>query len=165
MNKGKLTFFCGKMGAGKTTMSRKLAQEQNAVLLSEDEWLSSLYPNSIKTLDDYIEYSRRLKPKMKQLVQSILLTGTNVVMDFPANTVQQREWLKSIFLESQASHELIYLDQSNEVCLARIAQRRIAQPERAETDTAEMFEQVTKFFTAPSTSEGFNITLLRTNAL
>lgn len=160
MNKGKLTFFCGKMGAGKTTKSRVLAEERNAVLLSEDEWLSSLYPNSIKTLDDYIEYSRRLKPKMKQLVQSILLTGTNVVMDFPANTVQQREWFKNIFLECQASHELIYLDQPNEVCLARIAQRRIAQPERAETDTSEMFERVTKFFVAPSTSEGFNITVV-----
>lgn len=45
MSKGVLTFFCGNMGAGKSTKSREISQERNAVLLSEDEWLSSVYPN------------------------------------------------------------------------------------------------------------------------
>jgi predicted kinase len=164
MNKGVLTFFCGKMGAGKTTKSREISQERNAVLLTEDEWLSSIYPNSIKTLDDYIEYSGRLKPQMKKLVQSILASGTNVVMDFPANTIPQREWFKSIFSELQAPHELIYIDQSNEICLGQIAKRRIEQPQRAATDTEEMFELVTKYFVAPTADEGFNITVISANA-
>ena len=164
MSKGVLTFFCGKMGSGKTTRSREISQERNAVLLSEDEWLSSVYPNSIKTLDDYIEYSSRLKPQMKKLVQSILASGTNVVMDFPANTIPQREWFKSIFSEIQALHELIYIDQPNEVCLRRIAQRRIEEPQRAATDTEEMFELVTKYFVAPTSDEGLNITVVASNA-
>ncbi len=44
---GTLYFFYGKMGAGKSTKSKQLAIEKHAVLLSEDEWLSSLYPNQI----------------------------------------------------------------------------------------------------------------------
>jgi hypothetical protein len=42
---GKLFFFCGKMRAGKTTKSKKIAHDRNAVLISEDEWLelSELY--------------------------------------------------------------------------------------------------------------------------
>jgi predicted kinase len=164
MNKGVLTFFCGKMGAGKTTKSREISQERNAVLLSEDEWLSSVYPNSIKTLSDYIEYSGQLKPQMKKLVQSILISGANVVMDFPANTIQQREWFKTIFSEIQAAHELVYIDQPNEICLAQIAKRRIEQPERAATDTEEMFELVTKYFVAPTADEGFNTTVIIVNA-
>ncbi len=60
MDKGVLTFFCGKMGAGKTTKAREISQKRNAVLLSEDEWLASIYPNSIKSLEDYIKYSGRL---------------------------------------------------------------------------------------------------------
>jgi len=164
MNKGVLTFFCGKMGAGKTTKSREISQERNAVLLSEDEWLSSVYPNSIKTLSDYIEYSGQLKPQMKKLVQSILISGANVVMDFPANTIQQREWFKTIFSEIQAAHELVYIDQPNEICLAQIAKRRIEQPERAATDTEEMFELVTKYFVAPTADEGFNTTVITVNA-
>ncbi|MCD1589084.1 ATP-binding protein [Halomonas sp. IOP_14] len=164
MKKGVLTFFCGKMGAGKTTKSREISQERNAVLLSEDEWISSIYPNSIKTLDDYIEYSGRLKPQMKKLVQSILASGTNVVMDFPANTIPQREWFKSIFSEIQAPHELIYIDQPNAICLGQIAKRRIEHPQRAATDTEEMFELVTKHFVAPTLDEGFNTTVVVANA-
>ena len=164
MNKGVLTFFCGKMGAGKTTKSREISQERNAVLLTEDEWLSSIYPNSINTLEDYIEYSGRLKPQMKKLVQSILASGSNVVMDFPANTIPQREWFKSIFSEIQAPHELIYIDQPNEICLGQIAKRRIEQPQRAATDTEEMFEMVTKYFVAPTPDEGFNTTVISANA-
>lgn len=164
MKKGVLTFFCGKMGAGKTTKSLEVSQEQNAVLLSEDEWLASIYPDSIKTLEDYVEFSGRLKPQMKKLVQSILVSGANVVMDFPANTIAQRKWLRSIFSEIQAPHELIYIDQSNDICLERIAKRRTEQPQRAATDTEELFLQVTKYFVAPTPDEGFNITLVSKNA-
>lgn len=164
MNKGVLTFFCGKMGAGKTTKSREIAQKRNAILLSEDEWLESIYPNSIESLEDYIKYSGRLKPQMKKLVQSILVAGTDVVMDFPANTIPQREWFRSIFSEIQAPHELIYIDQPNEVCIEQIAKRRTEQPERAATDTEEMFELVTKYFVAPTPDEGFNITVIAVNA-
>lgn len=164
MSKGVLTFFCGKMGAGKTTKSRETAQKRNAVLISEDEWLASLYPNSIVSLEDYIKYSGRLKPQMKQLVQSILISGTDVVMDFPANTIAQREWFRGIFSEIQASHELIYIDQSNEVCIEQIEKRRTEQPERGATDTKEMFELVTKHFVAPTADEGFNTKVVKGNA-
>lgn len=164
MNKGVLTFFCGKMGAGKTTKSLEVAHERNAVLLSEDEWLASVYPDSIKTLEDYVKYAGRLKPQMKKLTQSILAAGTNVVMDFPANTISQREWFKSIFSEIQASHELIYIDQPNEICLGQIAKRRIEEPQRAATDTEEMFELVTKYFVAPTPDEGFNTIIITAHA-
>jgi len=107
MSKGLLVFFCGKMGAGKTTQSQKIAKQRQAVLLSEDEWLASLYPDSIATLQDYINYSARLKPQIKTLVQSILAAGVDVVMDFPANTHAQRMWFKAIFSAHQAPHQLI----------------------------------------------------------
>jgi len=164
MKQGMLVFFCGKMGAGKTTRSRVIARENNAVLLSEDEWLESLYPNKIASLKDYIEYSKQLKPQIKKLVQIILVTGTNVVMDFPANTISQREWLKSIFSEIEAPHELVYIALSNEDCLRQIEKRRAQQPERAQTDTKEMFQQVTKYFVEPQPEEGFNITRVERNA-
>ncbi|MCB2183772.1 MAG: ATP-binding protein [Desulfobulbaceae bacterium] len=35
--KGTLFFFCGKMGAGKSTYSKNLANELSAVFLSEDD--------------------------------------------------------------------------------------------------------------------------------
>lgn len=158
MNKGTLIFFCGKMGSGKSTKSKQIALERNAVLLSEDEWLESIYPNRITSLEDYVKYSNLLKPQIKKLVQSILATATDVVMDFPANTVSQRAWFRSIFLEAQAPHHLIYIDVPDKLCLEQIEKRRSEQPERAATDTVEMFEQVTKYFTEPTAQEGFNTT-------
>lgn len=152
------------MGAGKSTKSKEIALKRNAVLLSEDEWLASLYPNKISSLEDYIKYSSRLKPQIKKLVQSILVAGTDVVMDFPANTLLQREWFRKIFTEINAPHSLIFIDVPNEICLKQIEERRTAQPERATTDTAEMFEQVTKHFAEPTPREGFNITRVSSNA-
>jgi len=68
-----LIFFCAKMGAGKSTKSKELALENNAVLLSEDEWLSILYPKQISSFDDHIKYSALLRPLIKSLIQKILL--------------------------------------------------------------------------------------------
>ena len=153
-NKATLIFLCGKMGAGKTTKSKQLAKEYNAVLLSEDEWLSTLYPQQIATFDDYIELSRRLKPLIKAHVQNILSTDTNVVMDFPANTRLQRKWFKELSEEIDAKPMLVYLDISNEQCLKQVAQRRIEQPERAQFDTEAVFNQVTQYFEEPNDDEG-----------
>src|SRR5690606_34543834 len=96
--------------------------------------------------------------------QSILAAGTNVVMDFPANTIPQRDWSKSIFYEIQAPHELIYIDQSNQICLGQIAKRRTEQPQRAATDTEARIKLVTKYFVAPTSDEGFNTTVIAANA-
>lgn len=160
MSKGVLTFFCGKMGAGKTTKAREIAGSTNAVLMSEDEWLAAVYPGKIASLDDYLGYSALLKPQIKKLVQSILTAGADVVMDFPGNTPSQRQWFRGVFSEIQAPHNLIYIDLPNHVCKAQVAQRRIEQPERSATDTEAMFEQVTKYFVPPAVDEGFHITVV-----
>jgi len=156
-SKGTLTFFCGKMGAGKSTISKALAVEKNAVLLSEDDWLSAHYPDQISSFDNYLKYSKLIKPFVKTHVQQIINTGTNVVMDFPANTGKQRSWFKQLCAEVACDHELIFLDISDAQCLSQIAKRRTEQPERAQFDNEAIFNHVTKFFETPSASEKLNI--------
>lgn len=151
------------MGAGKSTISQQLASDRKAVLISEDEWLAALYPDQIASFEDYIKFSGRLKPLVKSHVQNILCSGTSVVMDFPANTVSQRQWFKAIVAEIDAPHELNYLDTSEEICLEQIAQRRIERPERAKFDTEDVFHYVTSFFEEPSAEEGLNIKRIERN--
>ncbi len=160
MTQGKLLFFCGKMGAGKSTKSHSVAIQYNAVLISEDEWLSAHFPSQIQTFDDYITYSSLIKPFIKQHVQRILSTGANVVMDFPANTIRQRQWFLSLCLEQGCDHELLYLNVSDEQCLSQLDNRRKEQPQRAHFDTAEIFHHVTQYFEPPSVEEGLNLTLV-----
>lgn len=154
---GTLYFFCGKMGAGKSTKSKQIAIDKHAVLLSEDEWLSALYPNQINSFEDFLKFSAQIKPLVRKHVQNILSVGTNVVMDFPANTKNQRKWFLDMVFDVKASHQLIYLNLTNEQCLRQMAQRRNEQPERADFDTKAMFTYVTNFFEPPEASEGLNI--------
>ncbi len=138
-------------------MSVDISRENNAVLLNEDDWLTQTYPNQITNFDEYLKFSRQIKPLVKKLAQSILLTGTNVVMDFPANTVSQRDWFKTLVSEIDAPHEMIYLEASNEICLRHIAKRKVEQPERASFDTEEVFLQVTQYFEEPVETEKINV--------
>ncbi|GAA5214206.1 AAA family ATPase [Corallincola platygyrae] len=157
---GKLTFFCGKMGAGKSTLSKKLAVEHQAVLISEDEWLAAHYSEQLQSFDDYRKYSHIIKPFIKEHVQQILRAGTSVVMDFPANMVRQRAWFKLLCDEVGCEHELVYLNVSHEQCLEQIAKRRIEQPERAQFDTEEIFMLVTQYFEPPSEDEELNVSIV-----
>lgn len=164
MKIGTLVLLAGKMGAGKSTKSKQISQERNAVLISEDEWLSKLYPKQIASFNDYLHYSSLLKPLVKPHVVNILKTGADVVMDFPANTVNQRKWFKEIVSEANSPNELIYLNVSNDICLRQIEKRRVENPERAIYDTEAMFNEVTKYFQEPNQSEGFNIKVVGQNA-
>lgn len=154
---GTLIFFCGKMGAGKSTLSTKIARERGAVLLSEDEWLAALYPGEIKDFNDYLGYSSRLKPLLRAHVEKLLLAGITVVLDFPGNTRKQRAWFKEIYSVYGVPHELYYVAVDDEVCLKQLKQRQKEQPERARFDTEEVFRMVTGYFEPPVESEGFNV--------
>ncbi|BAZ40265.1 shikimate kinase [Calothrix sp. NIES-4101] len=159
--KGTLIFFCGKMGAGKSTLSRQISQELNAIILSEDDWLSTLYPEEIQDFDDCLKYANRLKQLLKSHIINMLNSGISVVMDFPANTKNQRAWFKDIFFDQDIPHRLIYLDVDDKTCLEQIAKRRETNPERSQFDTEEVFHHVTSFFQPPSTDEGFAIEVIK----
>ena len=157
MSQTTLYFFCGKMSAGKPTRARRLAEAEKAVLFSEDEWLEMLYPEQIKTLDDYLQYSARLRPVVGRHVKNLLTTGTTVVLDFPANTIRQRAWFKCLYEDSSAEGKLLYLKVSDAICLERLRKRRAEQPDRQRFDNEQFFQQVTQYFREPAPSEGFNI--------
>lgn len=160
-NVATLYFYAGKMGAGKSTHSLQLAKEIKAVHISEDEWLTALYPDQISNFEDYLKFASRIKPLLSKHIQQILTSGTDVVLDFPANTCQQREWFKQLFENAHAKHQLIYIDADDEVCLQQIKHRRIEQPARARFDTEAMFHHVTQYFEAPQPQEGFTIQIIR----
>lgn len=157
MDLGKLFFFCGKMGAGKSTMAREVAARHRAVCISEDDWLAAHYPDQIHTFDDYLRFSSQIKPFIKSHVQQLLQSGTPVVMDFPGNTVRQRGWFVALCNEIGAGHQLIYLDHSDQSCLANIAKRRQEQPHRASFDTEAVFYHVSQFFEPPGENEQLKV--------
>lgn len=157
MSKGTLYIFCGKMASGKSTLAKRIAQQNSSTLISEDELLGTLYPDQVVDVSSYIEFSGKVKLAIKRLLIDLLNNGTSIVLDFPANTVIQRKWIRDIVVQAGAHSEFHYLNCSDGICKAQLKERAVTEPERHATDTEEMFNAISRYFEAPSDDEGFDI--------
>ncbi|KPW69067.1 hypothetical protein ALP68_02530 [Pseudomonas ficuserectae] len=156
----KLHLLCGKIASGKSTLAKSLAAEYSAILLSEDQWLSRLYPDEIKSVSDYVRLAHRIRDIIGPLVIDMLKSDICLVLDFPANTLADREWLLSLAEDAQVKHRLHYLDVEDDICLARLHARN----EKADHDfaaTDEQFKLITGYFCVPDTEEGLDILIHR----
>ena len=151
-----LHLIAGKIGAGKSTLARKLAQQPATLLISEDHWTSHLFADRLKTIDDYRLLSARLRAAMAPHIVAILGLGLSVVLDFPANTPTQRAWMRGLIDEAKVAHELHLLDMPDALCLERL-RRRNASGEHPFQVTDEQFAQFTRYFVPPSPDENFNV--------
>ena len=149
-----LHMLCGKIAAGKSTLCGQLAQAERTVMISEDPWIDKLYGPELRTLADYFEPCDRLRSTLAPHIVDLLRAGVLVVLDFHANTVRARQWMRALFEEAGASHQLHFLDVPDEVCRARMHTRRAAGG--SGLSDAE-FDHVKSFFVPPSESEGFNV--------
>jgi predicted kinase len=146
--------LCGKIAAGKTTLSSRLGEAEKTIVISEDRWIDQLYRSELRTLGDYFERSARLRATLGPHVVALLRAGVSVVLDFHANTVDSRRWMRSLFEEAGASHQLHFLDVPDDICRARMHARRASGGDGV--SDAE-FDHVTSFFVAPDASEGFDV--------
>ncbi|MGR2679683.1 AAA family ATPase [Chromobacterium haemolyticum] len=151
-----LHLVCGKIAAGKSTLTRNLAKQARTVLISEDEWLAQLYPGEIRTMTDYVRRSQSLKQALTAHIAALLRQGLSVVLDMPANTLDSRRWMRELIDASGAAHQLHLLDVSDEACKARLRQRNAKGSHPFSVSEAE-FDHITRYFVPPSPQEGFNV--------
>ena len=151
-----LYLLCGKIGAGKSTLARRLASRPATVLISEDHWTSTLFADQLETIEDYGRLSARLRAAMTPHIADILRQGLSVVLDFPANTVRQRSWMRSLIAEAGVPHELHHLDLPDAICRQRLRRRNASGEHQFQVSDAE-FEQFTRRFVPPGPDEGFNV--------
>lgn len=151
-----LYLICGRIGAGKSTLAQRLAARPGTLLISEDHWTSKLFADDLKTLEDYARYSARLRAAMGPHIVDILRQGLSVVLDFPANTVRNRAWMRSLIAEANAAHELHLLDVPDAVCKQRLRERNAAGEHPFQVTEVE-YDQFTSYFVPPQPDEGFNV--------
>ena len=151
-----LYLICGKIAAGKSTLAKRLSERPLTVLIAEDSWNATLFPDEIRTIEDYSKYSTRLRQAMGPHVVALLRAGVSVVLDFQANTLAVRRWMKTLVEESGALHELHILDVPDETCKARLRARNAGGEHPYQVTDAE-FDLFTKHFVAPTADEGFKM--------
>jgi predicted kinase len=151
-----LYLLCGKIAAGKSTLANRLAARPATVLISEDYWNSNLFPGELNSIEDYSRYSKRVRSTMGPHVVSLLKAGMSVVLDFHANTLASRSWMRGIFETANAAHELHFLDVSNETCKRRLKERNSAGEHPYQVSESD-YEIFTSYFVPPAPDEGFNV--------
>lgn len=151
-----LHLLCGKIASGKSTLAKELAAEACTVIISEDDWLSKVFPGEINSVNDYIHRSSSLKKAIGPHVTALLRVGISVVLDFPANTIESRAWMKNLLTDTESTHVLHFLDSTNDECIGRLRARN-AQDSHAFVVEDSEFELITSYFVPPRDEEGFYI--------
>jgi predicted kinase len=154
-----LHMVCGKVAAGKSTLCRRLAAP-GMVVVAQDHWMSKLYKEELQTVADYNRLVPRLRDAMGPHLVDLLGVGLSVVLDWPANSIASRAWMRGIFEAAGAAHKLHFLDVADEVCLARLDARNAEGRHEYQVTRAE-FDELTRYFVPPTPAEGFDIVLHR----
>jgi predicted kinase len=150
--------LCGKIASGKSTLADALAAVPGTVRIAEDEWLHALYGDEMTTIDDFVRCSARLRAVMGPHVAALLDAGLSVVLDFQANTVEARGWMRGIAREAGAAHRLHVMTTPDEICLARLRARNAAG-DHPFAATEAQFHRMSAHYVAPTEAEGFDVVL------
>ena len=151
-----LHLVCGKIASGKSTLAGALAKTPGTVLISEDDWLTPLFADQMTTGADYVRCSTKLRAAMGPHIAAVLNAGLSVVLDFPANTVALRSWMRDILDQTRAANQLHVLNPPDALCLSRLRARNTAG-EHAFAATEAQYWQFAKHFELPTQAEGFTI--------
>ncbi|MEP3196363.1 MAG: ATP-binding protein [Lentilitoribacter sp.] len=151
-----LHLMCGKIASGKSTLAANLGCEKGHVTISEDDWLAELFSDQMRSISDYVRCSNKLQHIMASHVASLLNAGVSVVLDFPANTIAQRKWMRDIINATDAQHQLHFIDVPDKTCIERLHDRN-ALGEHPFSASEEQFALISKHFVPPTDDEGFNI--------
>jgi predicted kinase len=151
-----LYLVCGKIAAGKSTLARRLATRPATLLISEDHWTSNLFSGDLQTVDDYARLSARLRTAMAPHIVDILQLGLSVALDFQANTVRVRSWMRALITEANVAHELHVLDVPDAICKQRLQERNASGKHPFQVSEAD-YDLFTSYFVPPGPEEGFNV--------
>lgn len=153
-----LHVICGKIAAGKSTLAAKLAEPEGTILISEDDWIFALFGEEMSTAKDYVCNASKLRQIMAPHIVMLLNTGVSVALDFQANTVESRAWIRLLLTQTDADHQLHVLTSPDDVCLARLRARN-AGGDHPFSATEEQFHQFASYFKPPTPEEGFNLVI------
>lgn len=155
-DQGEVHVFCGHMASGKSTLAKRIAAEKQGFILCEDDLLQRLYPGDIIDVASYATHSKRIKQALGMHIVELLMRGHQVVLDFPGNTIKQRQWFLSLASQAKSLCTLYVLECSDRECLKRLQGRAAENSQRQSTDTADMFHAMKQYFQLPEAAEGFS---------
>ncbi len=142
--------ICGFLGAGKTTYSKKLAQQTNAIHLNADEWCMKLFKKE--------EYEKNwegcfLKTMEYLWEQAHIFSkqGQSIIFDIGFWSKQSRNEASAKAIELGFTPIIYYVYAPDDTLKERIAKRPGAIAEH----NIKHFNEIKKYFEEPDKSENY----------
>lgn len=117
----KVTAICGKVGSGKTYYARKLMETQNAVLLSNDELLHDVFPNTHP--GDQKDLMERINMYLIKKAAELVRNGCHVILDWGFWKKEERVQLTRYLEERKIPIEWVYIRVNDDAWKKNIEKR------------------------------------------
>ncbi len=104
---------CGKICSGKSTYFEKLSIKENAVLLSVDELMLTVFGQNVG--ENHDEYVKKIKKYLLKKMTELINSGISVIFDWGFWTRQEREFTKEFCKVRNIEYELHYIDINDEL--------------------------------------------------
>ncbi len=118
---GEVILICGKICSGKTYLAKRLCDEKNALLLSCDELMLTVFDPNLG--DDFDRVSKKCMDYLFKKAACIAKSGINVILDWGFWKRKDRDEAKAFFKEEDIKTTLYYIDVENEQWLKNIQKR------------------------------------------
>lgn len=118
----------GYIGAGKTTLARRLEAEESAVRFTHDERMRSLYGKDPPEAR-YAEYAQRISDLMETMWTRCIALKTNVVLDFGFWSRRERDRVRELVASLNGEARMYRLSCPDDLAWSRVEKRN----ERSET--------------------------------
>lgn len=121
----KVILICGKIGSGKSTYANRLAEQINAVNISQDEIMFSLFGEELyrKEPQTYEKYCSDVESYVKRKAGEVAKAGANVICENGFWSRSERDDLRKFYKEMGVICELHYVDTPEEIRLQNIRKR------------------------------------------
>lgn len=154
---GKVHLVLGPQGAGKSTYSLQLAQQESAVRFSIDEWMQALFgPDLPKTmsLSWMLDRVQRCETRIWDTASQISQAGGCVVLDLGFTKIESRQNFRRLAADIGAEVQIHVLDAPYAVRKERVMNRNLEKGETFSFEvTPMMFDFMEKEFQGPTEDE------------
>lgn len=117
----KVILICGKICSGKSTYAEQIRKKYNAVLLSVDEIMLSLFGQYVG--DKHDEYCERLQNYLYDKSLELIESGIDVILDWGFWQRNEREYAKRFYAERNIECEFHYINICDETWRERLKKR------------------------------------------